>query len=111
MGFLMGYKDEGSHRVWVLRIGDLLRRDCAGVTRPWVHRRGRMRRDRVQVVHPPKTTPGPTTPAPTPAPIPAPQEAVRTTTRRMERQETHHSRAWPHRPCAPKPVTTLTDNP
>ena len=59
---------EGGYRVWIPRIGYPIRRDCARVTRPWVHCRGPMRRDRVQVVQSPKTTPGPTTPELTPAP-------------------------------------------
>ena len=58
MDHLMGCKYEGDYRIWIPRIRYILRRDCATM-------------GPVQVVHPPKTIPGPTTPVP----IPAPQDA------------------------------------
>ena len=71
----MRYKYEGGYRVWILRVGIREVRDVTiyegSVPVLPDHDHGsttEVQRDRVQVVHPPNTTPGPTTPAPTLAP-------------------------------------------
>ena len=94
MGCLMD-KYEGDYRGWIPCIGNLLRRVRAHVTRTMdPSPRSDATRQGPSCAFVEKT-PGPTTPAPTPELILAPQDAERTTTRRMERQETHHSPAGP----------------
>ena len=68
-GYLTGYKYEGGYRVWALRIGvkevrDVTFYEGTVLVLPGNGSTAEVQRDRVQVVHLPNKTPGPTTPAP-----------------------------------------------
>ena len=60
MGYLMGYKYGGGYRLDPSHWLPFTKGLCPCYDK--------VQHDKVQVMHPPKTTPGPTTPTPTPAP-------------------------------------------
>ena len=67
MGYLMGYKYEGGYRVWIPHIGmkevrDVTFYEGTAPMCPTMGRPTRCQRSGVQVVKPPKTTPGPVPP-------------------------------------------------